>query len=162
MQGAIRAESVGASNSSCGQLFGGVKYRVSGENWMDEASGQHSLAQSLTKVFISYAREDAAFVERLEAVLKQRGVAPLIDKTEIYAFDDWWKRIETVISQSDSVVFVISPDSVSSEVCRKEIAFADSLNKRLAPGLQGAAAAISSCNLKPFNRGRFPPALAML
>jgi hypothetical protein len=30
-------------------------------------------------------------------------------------------------------VFVLSPDSAASEVCAKEIAFAASLNKRLAP-----------------------------
>ncbi len=94
---------------------------------------QAAAADKKTKVFVSYAREDLAFVERLEAALNARGIMPLIDKTEIYAFDEWWKRIETVISQADTFVFVISHDSIASKVCRKEVDFVQSLNKRLAP-----------------------------
>src|SRR5882672_5715692 len=85
------------------------------------------------KVFISYAREDAAFVDRLDAALETGGFELLIDRSEIYAFEDWWKRIEALIVSADAVVFVLSPDSTASEVCGKEIAFAASLNKRLAP-----------------------------
>jgi hypothetical protein len=35
-----------------------------------------------------------AFADRLEPALKSRGFEPLIDRTEIYAFEDWWKRIQ--------------------------------------------------------------------
>jgi len=41
------------------------------------------------KVFISYSRKDMAFADRLEAALKARGFQPLIDRDEIYAFEDW-------------------------------------------------------------------------
>lgn len=92
-----------------------------------------SAGENNTKVFISYARADFAFVERLGAALKARGIEPLIDQTEIAAFDEWWKRIETIIARADTFVFVVSPDSVASSVCGKEVAFAQSLNKRLAP-----------------------------
>ena len=85
------------------------------------------------KVFISYSRKDMAFADRLEAALKARGFEPLIDRTEIYAFEEWWKRIEALIARADTVVFVLSPDSVASEVALKEVAFAASLNKRFAP-----------------------------
>src|SRR6266404_8781015 len=86
-----------------------------------------------TKAFISYSRKDMAFAERLEAALKARGIEPLIDRSEIYAFEDWWKRIEALIVQADTIVMVLSPDAISSEVCKKEVAFAASLNKRFAP-----------------------------
>jgi hypothetical protein len=49
------------------------------------------------KVFISYSRKDMAFADRLEAGLKARGFEPLIDRAEIYAFEDWWKRIQALI-----------------------------------------------------------------
>src|SRR5262249_12333048 len=65
--------------------------------------------------------------------LKARGFEPLLDRTEIYAFEDWWKRIEALITGADTVVFVISSDAVASQVCQKEISFAASLNKRFAP-----------------------------
>ena len=37
------------------------------------------------KIFISYSRRDITFADRLEAALKPRGFAPLIDRTEIRA-----------------------------------------------------------------------------
>ena len=74
-----------------------------------------------------------AFADRLEAALKARGFEPLIDRTEIYAFEDWWKRIEALIARADTVVFVLSPDAVASDVALKEVAYAASLNKRFAP-----------------------------
>jgi tetratricopeptide (TPR) repeat protein len=85
------------------------------------------------RIFISYSRKDMAFANRLEAALKVRGFEPLIDRTEIYAFEDWWKRIETLIGQADTVVFVLSPDAVTSAVALKEVAHAATLNKRFAP-----------------------------
>src|SRR5271170_3354562 len=71
--------------------------------------------------------------DRLETALKARGFEPLIDRTEIYAFEDWWKRIEALIARADTVVFVLSPDAIASEVAQKEVAHAASLNKRFAP-----------------------------
>ena len=97
-----------------------------------EAEGTGETQQK-AKVFISYSRKDMAFADRLEAALKARGFEPLIDRTEIYAFEDWWKRIETLIGRADTVVFVLSPDAVASDVALKEVAHAASLNKRFAP-----------------------------
>src|SRR2546430_9458162 len=89
--------------------------------------------QPKAKVFISYSRKDMAFADQLEAALRARGIEPLIDRSEIYAFEDWWKRIEDLIARADTVVFVLSPDAVASEVALKELAYAASLNKRFAP-----------------------------
>src|SRR3984893_15677557 len=87
-----------------------------------------------TKGFISYPRKDIAFADRLDAALKARGFEPLIDRTDIYAFEEWWKRVEALIGQADTVVFVLSPDAVRpGTVALKEVAFAASLNKRFAP-----------------------------
>jgi hypothetical protein len=89
--------------------------------------------ESKTKVFISYSRRDMEFADRLEAALRGRGFEPLIDREEIYAFEDWWERVKALIGQADTVVFVLSPDAVKSEVALKEVAYAASLNKRFAP-----------------------------
>jgi WD40 repeat protein len=85
------------------------------------------------RVFISYSRQDIAFVDRLDAALKARGFEPLIDRSEIYAFEDWWKRIEALISRADTVVFILSPDAVASDIALKEVVHAAALNKRFAP-----------------------------
>ena len=89
--------------------------------------------QPKAKVFISYSRKDMEFADRLEAALKARGFEPLIDRTDIYAFEKWWERIEALIARADTVVFVLSPDAVASEVTLREVGFAASLNKRFAP-----------------------------
>src|SRR5262249_55684443 len=89
--------------------------------------------QSRAKVFISYSRKDIAFADRLDAALRARGFEPLIDRTDIFAFEQWWDRIKALIGRADTVVFVISPDAVASEIALKEVAEAASLNKRFAP-----------------------------
>ena len=83
---------------------------------MRDSAGRESGEPSKAKVFISYSRKDMAFADRLEAALKARGFEPLIDRTEIYAFEEWWKRIEALIARADTVVFVLSPDAVASDV----------------------------------------------
>jgi hypothetical protein len=84
-------------------------------------------------VFISYSRKDIDFADRIEAALKAHGFAVFIDRSEIAALEEWWKRIETLITQSDTIVFVVSPDSLASTYAQKEISLATSLNKRFAP-----------------------------
>jgi tetratricopeptide (TPR) repeat protein len=98
-----------------------------------ETAARESEQQSKARVFISYSRKDMAFADRLEAALKARGFEPLIDRSEIYAFEDWWRRIETLITRADTVAFILSPESVSSDIALKEVAFAASLHKRFAP-----------------------------
>jgi tetratricopeptide (TPR) repeat protein len=100
---------------------------------MSDHTGAPQGEPSKGRVFISYSRKDMAFADWLEAALKARGFEPLIDRSEIYAFEDWWARIESLIARADTVVFVLSPDAVASEVALKEVAFAASLHKRFAP-----------------------------
>jgi hypothetical protein len=55
-----------------------------------ETAGPDLREQSKARVFISYSRKDMALANRLEAALKARGFEPLIDRVEIYAFEEWW------------------------------------------------------------------------
>jgi len=98
----------------------------------DDPVGERNV-ETKTRVFISYSRKDMAFADKLEAALRARGFEVLIDREEIYAFEDWWTRIEALIGGADTVVFVISPEAVKSDVAVKEVAHAASLNKRFAP-----------------------------
>jgi hypothetical protein len=100
---------------------------------MNESSKRGLEAEAKASVFISYSRKDMGFADSLEAALKARGFEPLIDRSEIYAREDGWRRIQNLIVKADTVIFALSPDAVSSEICRKEVAFAASLNKRCAP-----------------------------
>jgi hypothetical protein len=86
---------------------------------MDTVFEQVHSAKLKARIFISYSRKDMAFAERLAGALKARGFELLIDRTEIFALEDWWKRIKDLISSADTVVFVRSPDAVSSDVALK-------------------------------------------
>jgi tetratricopeptide (TPR) repeat protein len=89
--------------------------------------------EAKTKVFVSYSRKDMVFVDRLAAGLEANAIALLIDRTEIYAFEDWWKRIENLVNEADTIIFVLSPEAIGSDVCKKEVDYALSLHKRFAP-----------------------------
>ena len=85
------------------------------------------------KVFVSYSRKDKSFVLWLSDALQARGIRVFRDLDDILPTEEWWPRIETLIAAADTVIFVISPDSVSSKLCARELALCESLNKRVAP-----------------------------
>jgi formylglycine-generating enzyme required for sulfatase activity len=86
------------------------------------------------KVFISYSRKDsAAFADELVAGLEVAGFAPFLDRHDIAAGEDWERRLGGLITQSDTVVFVVSPEAVKSERCTWEVDRTIELSKRLLP-----------------------------
>jgi hypothetical protein len=46
---------------------------------------------------------------------------------------DWWREIEKGIEEADIFLFLLSPDSIQSDVCKKEIGHAVKNGKRLIP-----------------------------
>ncbi len=85
------------------------------------------------KVFLSYSRADMAFIDGLQEALAQHGIKVHVDRQDIEKGEEWWARIKELITQADTIIFALSPDSVQSEVCQKEVDFAESLNKRFVP-----------------------------
>src|SRR6266566_2051723 len=86
------------------------------------------------KVFISYSRRDsAAFADELVAGLEVAGFAPYLDRHDIAAGEDWEARLGGLIAQSDTVVFVVSPEALKSEQCTWEVDRTIELSKRLLP-----------------------------
>jgi WD40 repeat protein len=84
-------------------------------------------------VFISYSRKDRDFVKRLEAALQARGREAWVDWEGIRPAEEFMQAIFPAIEGTDTFVFVISPDSVTSEICGRELAHAASHNKRMVP-----------------------------
>src|SRR5215472_14480377 len=86
------------------------------------------------KVFISYSRKDsAAFADELLAGLEVAGFAPFLDRHDIKPGEDWEARLGGLIAQSDTVVFVVSPEAVKSDRCVWEVDRTIELSKRLLP-----------------------------
>ena len=84
-------------------------------------------------VFISYSRRDRAFVERLSKALEDRGKETWVDWQDIPATATFMEEIRSAIDASDSFLFVISPDSSRSAVCKQELGHAAKSQKRLIP-----------------------------
>jgi WD40 repeat protein len=89
-------------------------------------------------VFVSYARADTAFARRLHAMLRGQGREPWIDRDDIPPTAEWLAEIYAAIEQANSFVFVISPDSCSSDVCLLEVEHAVQNHKALVPILHRA------------------------
>ena len=87
----------------------------------------------MTDVFLSYSRKDKAFVQSLHDALHREQREIWVDWQAIPLTADWWQEIERGIEGTNTFVFVISPDSVASDICRQEIDHAVKHNKRLVP-----------------------------
>lgn len=96
-------------------------------------AGTGAAVDSKLKVFISYSRKDGEFAQELLAGLQFAGFEPYLDKQDIAVGEDWEARLGRLIEGADTVVFVISPDAVTSERCAWEVERTVSLKKRLLP-----------------------------
>src|SRR5262245_1976395 len=107
-----------------------------------QASGPATPDKGKLRVFISYSRDDLDFANQLDAALTLYGFECLIDRHGISGGEDWKRRLGNLISEADTVVFVLSPSSARSEICDWEVEESARLNKRILPiicrALEGA------------------------
>lgn len=84
------------------------------------------------EVFISYSRENEAFARRIVNAIYSAGRAGIwIDWEDIPHGADWMESIYAGIDSADNFLFILSPDSVRSDVCRDEVAYAVESGKRI-------------------------------
>jgi hypothetical protein len=83
--------------------------------------------------------------------LQARSREVWVDLEDIIPSARWRDEIRDAITEADAVVFVITPDSITSEVCRTEVEYATEQAKRLVPILA-----------RPTPSEGVPPALAEL
>lgn len=76
------------------------------------------------QVSISYSHRDQEFVLALVEQLRRRGLRVWIDQVELVVGDSLITRIGDAIQEGDFVVGAISPHSVGSSWCQKELALA--------------------------------------
>jgi formylglycine-generating enzyme required for sulfatase activity len=84
-------------------------------------------------LFISYARRDVEFAQKLNADLQRHGVTTWIDELGIRGGEDWPNRIATAIEGCRAMLVILSPHSVASRWVQRELAFADAKGKRVLP-----------------------------
>lgn len=115
----------------------------------------------MSDAFISYARRDGKeFTLRLKQALDDLGKDVWVDLEDIPPASRWEEELREGIANSDALIFVISPASIASEHCLRELTHAVGLNKRVipinfAPVIAGVLPApLSTHNWIP-NQGRF-------
>jgi WD40 repeat protein len=84
-------------------------------------------------VFISYSRRDKPFVGRLHDALRARDYDVWVDWEDIPPSAEWFEEIRSGVRAADGFVYVISPDSVASGVCGRELDEAVAQHKRIVP-----------------------------
>ncbi len=87
------------------------------------------------RLFLSYSRQDAAFVSRLVAGLEARGHDVWVDTDDIRGSEPWRASIVAGIRQADAVVLVISPPSMESANVEREITVALEHRMRVVPAV---------------------------
>jgi hypothetical protein len=84
-------------------------------------------------VFISYSRKDRDFAARLHEALQARQRQAWMDLKNIPPTAKWREKIKAGIEGARAFVFVLSPDSMASPECLKEVEHAAASHKRLIP-----------------------------
>lgn len=90
----------------------------------------------MTEIFISYSRRDKAFVEKFLTALNDNGYPPdqiWVDWEDIPASSKWEEEIRKGMAESNSIIFILSPEWTKSNECAKELKIAAEYNKRLFP-----------------------------
>jgi tetratricopeptide (TPR) repeat protein len=87
----------------------------------------------MSEVFISYSRKDLTFVEQLRANLEGEDLGVWVDVEGLYAGEEFWPEVAKAIDAALAVIFVITPDSIASEFCRRELERAIEGQKRIVP-----------------------------
>jgi WD40 repeat protein len=87
----------------------------------------------MTQVFLSHADKDIAMEAKIRRSLIRAGYTVWSSQRDIEAGIDFNAAINRGIETTDNIVYLLSPNSLQSEYCQKEIEYALSLNKRIIP-----------------------------
>ena len=86
------------------------------------------------KIFISYSREDKAFVESLHTDLGELGHDVWMDQ-RLVGGQEWWDEILRNIRECDLFVLALSPKSIVSDACLLELRYATAVRRPFLPAM---------------------------
>ena len=89
----------------------------------------------MTQVFLSYADQDRAIMEKIRNSLRLESITVWTNLTDIQTGEVFGEAINRGIEQADNLVYLLSPESINSTYCQQELDLALSLNKRIIPVL---------------------------
>lgn len=86
-----------------------------------------------TPIFISYAREDAEWVQAISTSLASKNIHAWVDTNALDYASLWQEEIEDAILRAQLIVVLVTPHFLDSLACRFEVERAERLRKRLLP-----------------------------
>lgn len=87
----------------------------------------------MTHIFISYSRKDLAIAEKIINVLAKDDLEPWVDWKSIAKGEKFEREIQQGIEKAEVFLFLVSPNSVQSKWCIREIDHAVKNGKRILP-----------------------------
>jgi hypothetical protein len=87
----------------------------------------------MAKLFVSYSRKDSVAARKLIEAFRSIEQEVWVDWESIPPAADWLEQILRGIEAADAFIFMVSPDSIASEVCKVEMGHAAKNNKRIIP-----------------------------
>jgi WD40 repeat protein len=96
------------------------------------AAGAAELKAGL-KVFVSYSRRDREIADAIVAALEASGFEMIIDRRDLPYGEEWQHELSDFIRSCDTVIWLVSPDSVASQWCNWELGEVARTRKRLMP-----------------------------
>lgn len=82
------------------------------------------------RLFVSYARVDKPYCIQIVDTLE---IHDTWYDQRLYAGQDWWKEILRRLDWCEGFVYLLSPESIASEYCRREFELAHSLGRHIFP-----------------------------
>ena len=87
----------------------------------------------MTQVFLSYPTQERETMEKIRSSLRRESITVWTNSTDIQTGEAFEDAIDRGIEEADNFVYLLSPDSIDSTYCQKELELAVSLNKRVIP-----------------------------
>ncbi|WP_254446994.1 CHASE2 domain-containing protein [Dolichospermum sp. UHCC 0259] len=82
-------------------------------------------------VFVSYSNADADFARKLNDTLQIQNKTTWFDQESIISGSEFAEELYKGIELSNNFLFIISPNSISSNYCATEVEYAVKMNKRI-------------------------------
>ncbi|MEQ8970221.1 MAG: TIR domain-containing protein [Coleofasciculus sp. C1-SOL-03] len=89
----------------------------------------------MTQVILAYSDTDKPTMEKIRRSLRRESITVWTNTTDIHTGESFEEAIKRGIEQADNLVYLLSPDSISSKYCQQELDLAVSLHKRIIPVL---------------------------
>ncbi|MEM8612707.1 MAG: toll/interleukin-1 receptor domain-containing protein, partial [Cyanobacteria bacterium P01_H01_bin.105] len=91
----------------------------------------------MTQVFLSHAEEDAETTDQVRRTLMRAGITTWTYRSDIEFGSDFEAALKRGVEEADNVLYLMSPYSLKSKYCQRELDLATRLNKRLIIMLAG-------------------------